>query len=80
MGIDQDMKNSTEMVAMLGQSGLGLPDRDYYLKNDAKFKKIRSQYLKYIEKTLTLAGDKQAAQHGARDFKIRNANRQDTME
>lgn len=53
VGIDQDMKkNSTEMVAMLGQSGLGLPDRDYYLKNDAKFKKIRSQYLKYIEKKL----------------------------
>lgn len=70
VGIDQDMKNSTEMVAMLGQSGLGLPDRDYYLKNDAKFKKIRSQYLKYIEKTLTLAGDKQAAQHAQGILKL----------
>jgi putative endopeptidase len=58
------------MVAMLGQSGLGLPDRDYYLKNDAKFKKIRSQYLKYIEKTLTLAGDKQAAQHAQGILKL----------
>ncbi|EFP01891.1 hypothetical protein CRE_21708 [Caenorhabditis remanei] len=64
------MKNSTEMVAMLGQSGLGLPDRDYYLKNDAKFKKIRSQYLKYIEKTLSLAGDKQAAQHAQGILKL----------
>lgn len=70
VGIDQDMKNSTEMVAMLGQSGLGLPDRDYYLKNDAKFKKIRSQYLKYIEKTLTLTGDKQAAQHAQGILKL----------
>ncbi|MFW1968166.1 M13 family metallopeptidase [Acinetobacter guillouiae] len=70
VGIDQDMKNSTEMVAMLGQSGLGLPDRDYYLKNDAKFKKIRSQYLKYIEKTLTLAGDKQAALHAQGILKL----------
>ncbi|MFW2172745.1 M13 family metallopeptidase [Acinetobacter guillouiae] len=70
VGIDQDMKNSTEMVAMLGQSGLGLPDRDYYLKNDAKFKKIRSQYLKYIEKTLSLAGDKQAAQHAQGILKL----------
>lgn len=70
VGIDQDMKNSTEMVAMLGQSGLGLPDRDYYLKNDTKFKKIRSQYLKYIEKTLSLAGDKQAAQHAQGILKL----------
>lgn len=70
VGIDQDMKNSTEMVAMLGQSGLGLPDRDYYLKNDAKFKKIRSQYLKYIEKILSLAGDKQAAQHAQGILKL----------
>lgn len=70
VGIDQDMKNSTEMVAMLGQSGLGLPDRDYYLKNDAKFKKIRLQYLKYIEKTLSLAGDKQAAQHAQGILKL----------
>lgn len=70
VGIDQDMKNSTEMVAMLGQSGLGLPDRDYYLKNDAKFKKIRSQYLKYIEKTLSLAGDMQAAQHAQGILKL----------
>ena len=70
VGIDQDMKNSTEMVAMLGQSGLGLPDRDYYLKNDAKFKKIRSQYLKYIEKTLSLAGDKQAALHAQGILKL----------
>ncbi|MCX5469397.1 M13 family metallopeptidase [Acinetobacter nematophilus] len=70
VGIDQDMKNSTQMIAMLGQGGLGLPDRDYYLKNDAKFKKVRSQYLSYIEKTLKLAGDTQAAQHAQAILKL----------
>ena len=70
VGVDQDMKNSTQMIAMMGQSGLGLPDRDYYLKNDAKFKKVRSQYLSYIEKTLKLAGDNQAAQHAQAILKL----------
>ncbi len=36
LSIEQDMKQSTEMVAGLEQSGLGLPDRDYYLKDDKK--------------------------------------------
>ncbi|MGK3630224.1 M13 family peptidase, partial [Acinetobacter sp. A11] len=53
LSIEQDMKQSTEMVAGLEQSGLGLPDRDYYLKDDKKFIETRAQYLKYIEKTLT---------------------------
>ena len=60
-GIGQDNKDSTKIIAGIGQSGLGLPDRDYYLKDDAKFKEIRAEYLKYIEKTLTLAGDPSAA-------------------
>lgn len=63
VGIEQDMKNSTEMIALISQRGLGLPDRDYYLKSDAKLKQVRSQYLVYIEKTLKLAGDLHAAQH-----------------
>ncbi|MFT4022105.1 MAG: M13 family metallopeptidase, partial [Acinetobacter sp.] len=63
MGIDQDMKQSTIMIVQLGQSGLSLPDRDYYLKDDKKFVDIRQQYLKYIERMLTLTGDQQAAEH-----------------
>ncbi|AYO55233.1 M13 family metallopeptidase [Acinetobacter wuhouensis] len=70
VGIDQDMKQSTEMIAMLVQSGLGLPDRDYYLKDDAKFKQTRSQYLAYIEKTLTLAGDQHAKQRAQEILKL----------
>lgn len=70
LSIEQDMKQSTEMVAGLEQSGLGLPDRDYYLKDDKKFIETRAQYLKYIEKTLTLAGDSQAAQHAQEILKL----------
>lgn len=58
--IEQDMKNSEQMIVAIGQSGLGLPDRDYYLKNDPKFKEIRQNYLEYIEKTLSLIGDQHA--------------------
>jgi putative endopeptidase len=53
----QDKKNSEEVTAYAGQSGLGLPDRDYYLKDDAKSKDIREQYAKYVQKIFELAGD-----------------------
>lgn len=60
IGVVQDMKDSTKMIVEMDQSGLGLPDRDYYLKDDKKFKEIRQHYLAYIEKTLTLIGDTHA--------------------
>lgn len=63
MGIMQDQKKSTEMIAALGQSGLSLPDRDYYLSEDQKFIDIRQKYLTYIETMLKLTGDTQATQH-----------------
>ena len=68
--IDQDMKDSTKITAVMTQNGLGLPDRDYYLKDDAKFKQIRSQYLTYIEKTLRSAGDAEASQHAKEILKL----------
>ncbi len=62
IGVGQDYKDSSKYVAQLGQSGLGLPDRDYYLKkDDAKFAEIVAKYTLYIEKVLTLAGEKDAA-------------------
>ncbi|MBI3731802.1 MAG: M13 family metallopeptidase [Burkholderiales bacterium] len=64
--IHQDNKDSTKYVLDIGQSGLGLPDRDYYLnKDDAKLKEFRAKYQTHIEKMLTLAGDKDAAKHAA---------------
>ena len=55
--VDVDAKRSTQYALWLEQSGLGLPDRDYYLSADAKFAHFRAQYLKHIEKMLALLGD-----------------------
>jgi predicted metalloendopeptidase len=52
--VNQDFKNPTEYTLYFHQSGLGLPDRDYYFKEDQKFKDIREKYVSYIEKILTL--------------------------
>ncbi|MCU1349460.1 MAG: Endothelin-converting enzyme 1, partial [Acidobacteria bacterium] len=56
-GSTQDKKNSEEQTAGAYQGGLGLPDRDYYLKDDPKSKEIRDKYLKYVTTVFTLAGD-----------------------
>jgi len=50
-----DLKNSNEHITYVGQSGLGLPDRDYYLKEDEKFNSIRSKYLSLIGNMFALA-------------------------
>ncbi|MGE5315168.1 MAG: M13 family metallopeptidase [Acidobacteriota bacterium] len=47
-GVEQDAKNSTVYILGLDQGGLGLPDRDYYLKDDDRSKKIREDYVKHI--------------------------------
>ncbi len=57
-GSMQDYKNSSLMIAATIQGGLGLPDRDYYLKKDEKFKKIREAYLEHLTKVFELLGDK----------------------
>ena len=60
--IHQDAKDSTKYVADIVQSGLGMPDRDYYLKaDDAKLADTRAKYQVHVEKLLALAGDKNAA-------------------
>jgi predicted metalloendopeptidase len=65
MDIDVDAKDSTHYAVSLRQSGLGLPDRDYYLKDEAKFKDARVKYVAHIEKMLAMAGDTHAAQSAA---------------
>ena len=62
--VHQDNKDSTRYVVDFEQSGIGLPDREYYLKDDdAKLKQMRADYLAHVEKMLTLAGDKNAAKN-----------------
>ncbi|HZV64141.1 MAG TPA: M13-type metalloendopeptidase, partial [Telluria sp.] len=61
-GIHQDAKDSTKYVADISQGGLGMPDRDYYLKpDDAKLADARAKYQVHVERMLALAGSKSAA-------------------
>jgi putative endopeptidase len=53
----QDAIDSSLVIVELGAGGLGLPDRDYYLKTDPKSIKLREQYSAYIEQLLTLSGE-----------------------
>ena len=53
--VGQDEKNSSRYIVYVSQSGLGLPDRDYYLRETPKFKHFRQEYQKFIAKLLSLA-------------------------
>jgi putative endopeptidase len=56
-GISVDEKNPDRYLVEVAESGLGLPDRDYYLKTDTKFQTIREQYRAHLAKILSLAGE-----------------------
>ncbi|RUR13593.1 M13 family metallopeptidase [Legionella sp. km772] len=60
-GSMQDFKDSSLVIGAVMQGGLGLPDRDYYLKDDPKFKHIRDAYLEHLSKIFQLLGDKPEA-------------------
>ncbi len=62
-GTTQDAVDSSTIIVELGAGGLGLPDRDYYLKTDAKSVKLRQQYSDYIVQLLTLGGEPAAQAH-----------------
>ncbi|GAB3535103.1 M13 family metallopeptidase [Pontibacter brevis] len=67
MYVSQDDKVSTQYALQAGQGGLGLPDRDYYLKDDERAKTIRTEYLKHLQNMFQLMGsDATAAQQKAR--------------
>src|ERR1700724_1078351 len=51
-----DLHNSDQVIAYIDQGGLSLPDRDYYLKDDAKMKDMRQHLVEYITQSMTLAG------------------------
>jgi len=72
--VTPDDRDSTVYAVHVSQGGLGLPDRDYYLKDDdAKLKGIRDAYLKHIEKMLSMAGDSNAAASAATILKLETA-------
>jgi putative endopeptidase len=56
-GSRQDAKDSSQVIATVNQGGLGLPERDYYLREDEKSKKLRDAYVKYATTLFALLGD-----------------------
>jgi putative endopeptidase len=53
-----DLHDSTQTIAYLDQGGISLPDRDYYIKDDAKSVETRQKYVEHVQKMFELAGDK----------------------
>jgi endothelin-converting enzyme/putative endopeptidase len=62
----QGFRDASQVIANADQGGLGLPDRDYYTKDDAKSVELRKKYVAHVQKMLELLGDKpEAAEAGA---------------
>jgi putative endopeptidase len=60
LGEQQDLKDARQQIAFVNQGGLGLPERDYYLRTGAKDEKIRQQYVQHIANMLKLMGETDA--------------------
>lgn len=69
--IDQDMKNSEAYAFYLGQGGLSLPDREYYLKDDAESKRIRNAFVLHVEKVFQLMGQPAATSKRSAEVVLR---------
>src|SRR5262249_18406144 len=59
-GSAQDYGDSTRVIAFANAGGLGLPDRDYYFKTDAKSKELREKYVVHVANMFRLLGDGEA--------------------
>jgi putative endopeptidase len=66
-GEQQDFKDATKQIAMVIQGGLGMPEKDYYLRTGAKDETLRQQYVAHVAKMLELAGS--APEQAAKDAK-----------
>ena len=69
----QDFKDSTKVIGVAGQGGLGLPDRDYYLKKDPASVKIREEYAQHIARMFELLGD--TPDNASRQARYRHGHR-----
>ncbi|MEA2664938.1 MAG: putative endopeptidase, partial [Candidatus Eremiobacteraeota bacterium] len=61
LGPTQDFRDSSKVIAEVDQAGIGLPERDYYLRPDAESRKLRAAYVKHVGKMLALSGDAAAS-------------------
>jgi predicted metalloendopeptidase len=78
IGVGQDPQKSDTYTVLISQAGLGMPDRDYYLRNDERFVTIRAEYTKYVTRLFELARRPDPAGTAARviAFETRIAERQ----
>ncbi len=81
-GQQQDFDDASRVVAAIDQGGLGLPNRDFYIKDDDKSKEIRGKYETHIKKMLVLSGEspEQAAADAKTIFAIETAMAQAQMD
>jgi putative endopeptidase len=75
LGVQQDQKDSSQQIVNAIQGGLSLPDRSYYLTDDARSQKIRDQYVDHVTKMFVLLGDtpKKAAEEAKSVMSIETA-------
>ena len=71
IGVGPDMKDATANLVGIGQGGLGLGERDYYLSDDAQVKAVREAYAKYLKQILMLAGNDEATAQRKADATMR---------
>ncbi|OBV37417.1 M13 family metallopeptidase [Janthinobacterium psychrotolerans] len=70
-GVAPDAQDPENYTVNISQSGLGLPDRDYYLKDDdARLAAVRAKYQQHVATMLAMSGDKDAAAHAAQALDI----------
>ena len=74
-GSQQDFKDATRTIAVVGQNGMGLPEKDYYFRTGAKDEEIRKQYVQHVTNMLKLLGssEAQAASDAAAIMKMETA-------
>jgi endothelin-converting enzyme/putative endopeptidase len=75
VGSGQDARDATRVIAWIGSGGLGLPDRDYYTKGDARSKEIRARYGAHVAHLLELLGESQpvATRHATTAMRMETA-------
>ena len=81
-GSQQDFKDARQVIGGADQGGLGLPDRDYYLKDDERMRDLRTLYQDHIEKMLALAGatDAEVKKQSRTTLEIETALARDSMD
>ena len=70
-GSGQDFADATHVIAFASAGGLGLPDRDYYVKDDARSKEMREKYVAHVARTFGLLGDSADKVHAEADTVMR---------